>query len=194
MQIIARGAEAVLSRSGSTITKERIKKGYRLEQIDTLLRKKRNRTEAALLREARRAGVNVPQVIEEKEFSMRIELIEGDKVRDAINGENCEEIARKIGESAAKLHGHGIIHGDLTTSNMVLRDKQIYLIDFGLGFFSGKNEDKATDLHLLHQALESTHFSILERTWTTILSAYGEGGKVIKTLAEIEKRGRYKER
>ncbi len=197
MNVIARGAEAVITKNGE-IVKERIKKGYRLPQLDEALRKKRNRTEASLLREARRAGVNVPQVIDEKEFSVRMELIDGKKVRDAINGNNCFEISIKIAEAVAKLHSHGIIHGDLTTSNMVLRDGRLYLIDFGLGFFSQKPEDKATDLHLLHEALESTHFPILEKAWAAVSEAYkksySEGWKVIKTLAEIEKRGRYKER
>ena len=198
MPIIAKGAEAVIRKEGSEIIKERISKGYRIQQLDETLRKKRNRTEASLLREARRAGVAVPQIVEEKDFSIKIEFIDGNKVKDIISQDNCIEISRRIAEAIAKLHSHNIIHGDLTTSNMILRDGQLYFIDFGLGFFSPRVEDKATDLHLLHEALESTHFNILEKAWYAILEAYknacSDGGKVIKTLAEIEKRGRYRER
>ncbi len=213
--IIAKGAEAVISLNGE-ITKERIKKGYRLQQLDVALRKKRNRTEAALLREARRAGINVPQILEERDFLIKMDFIDGNKVKDIISEDNCAEISTKIAEAVSKLHNRNIIHGDLTTSNMILekrsfsesrrssasskivKDGSVYFIDFGLGFFSPKAEDKAVDLYLLHEALESTHFNILEKAWATILETYrtasSEGGKVIKTLAEIEKRGRYKER
>lgn len=198
MPIIARGAEAVINLENNQILKERVKKSYRLNQLDETLRKKRNRAEASLLREARRAGAAVPQVLEESEFSIRIEFIGGIKVKDALAKDNCKELAEKIAASVAKLHDKGIIHGDLTTSNMILKDGKIFFIDFGLGFFSSKIEDKATDLYLLHEALESTHFSVLEKAWKAILHAYSEGfsdaDKVIKTLAEIEKRGRYRER
>ena len=196
--IIAKGAEATISLKGKEIVKERVKKGYRIQQLDEPLRKKRNRTEAALLREARRAGIPVPQVFEESEFLVEMEFVDGIKVRDALNENNCKELAEKIAVSVAKLHDRDIIHGDLTTSNMILKGDTIFFIDFGLGFFSGKIEDKATDLYLLHEALESTHFSVQEKAWKAILHAYSEGftgaDKVIKTLAEIEKRGRYRER
>ncbi len=194
---IARGAEAVITKNGE-ITKERIKKGYRLEQLDIALRRKRNRAEASLLREARRAGVPVPQILAESDFSIKIEFMDGMKVKDALDEKNCKELAGKIAVSISKLHDKDIIHGDLTTSNMILKDNEIYFIDFGLGFFSEKTEDKATDLYLLHEALESTHFSVLEKAWETILNTYKEyyngADKVIKTLAKIEKRGRYRER
>ncbi|MBI2076193.1 MAG: Kae1-associated serine/threonine protein kinase [Candidatus Aenigmarchaeota archaeon] len=196
--IIARGAEAVINLENNQIIKERIRKGYRLTQLDETLRKKRNRNEASLLREARRAGVDVPQILDESEFSIKMEFIGGVKVKDAMNENNAEELAEKIAASVAKLHNKGIVHGDLTTSNMIIKGNNIFFIDFGLGFFSQKAEDMATDLYLLHEALESTHFSVMEKAWKTILNAYKEGfsgaDKVIKTLAEIEKRGRYRER
>ena len=198
MPIIAKGAEAVINLENNQILKERVKKSYRLNQLDEALRKKRNRAEAALLREARRAGVDVPQVLEESDFSIRMEFIAGTKIKDAMKKDNCKEFAEKIAVSVAKLHDRDIIHGDLTTSNMILKGDTIFFIDFGLGFFSSKIEDKATDLYLLHEALESTHFSVIEKAWKAILHAYSEGfsdaDKVIKTLAKIEKRGRYRER
>ena len=208
MPIIAKGAEATISLDGKEIVKERVKKSYRLQQLDEALRRRRNRSEAALMREARRAGVVVPQIVEEKDFSIKMEFVDGDKVRDMINEGNCIEISRHIAEAIAKLHSKNIVHGDLTTSNMIIKhiaqtdarsaSQQIYFIDFGLGFFSPRVEDKAIDLHLLHEALESTHFNILEKAWYAILEVYknacSDGGKVIKTLAEIEKRGRYRER
>lgn len=211
--LIAKGAEAELRREGGTLVKERITKGYRLREIDEKLRKRRTTTEARLLREARRAGVKTPQILEENATSIRMEFIDGEKVKDALNGKNCGIISEKIGVAVAKLHSYNIIHGDLTTSNMIItkaesngnseREKghalhSVWFIDFGLGFFSRREEDKAVDLYLLHEALESTHFSILDEAWDAVLDAYKEhypgSDKVIKALLNVEKRGRYKVR
>ena len=137
-----------------------------------------------------------------------MEFIQGSKIRDILDSSNCEEIGRKIAESVAKLHNYNIIHGDLTTSNMILShtdktDEQsesirVFFIDFGLGFRSQKTEDKAIDLYLLHEALESTHFDILKKIWKIILEtykqSYDKAEQVIKTLSDIEKRGRYRKR
>ena len=191
---IAKGAEAELTRDGNVLTKERIPKGYRLPEMDNRLRKRRTANEARLLMEARRAGVNAPQVLEEEGTTLRIEFIDGKKARDILDIDICE----KIGEAVAKLHSYNIIHGDLTTSNMILCEGKLYLIDFGLGFVSQRPEDKAVDLYLLHEVLESTHFSILDEAWGAVLDSYKahyEGaGEVIKALLNVEKRGRYKER
>src|SRR3989338_1001698 len=142
-----KGAEAIISErrstdiNSTTIIKERIIKNYRLPQIDAKLRKQRTKSEASLIREAARAGVNVPRIIEENEFSLELENISGKMVKDVIDESNAEEICKKIGMEVALLHKSGIIHGDLTTSNMIVKDGrpfQLYLIDFGLGFRSQK--------------------------------------------------------
>ncbi len=213
---LAKGAEAELTREGGAVVKERIKKGYRLPELDDKLRKRRTSAEARLLREARRAGVLTPQIIEEGKTTIKMEFIEGEKVKDAFNNKNCTEISKEIGRNIALLHGYDIIHGDLTTSNMIISKGKtrvgvhqtkssvpdgsfsICFIDFGLGFISNRDEDKAVDLYLLHEVLESTHFEILEKAWHAILKSYKEhyqgSDKVIKALSNVEKRGRYKER
>jgi len=195
---IAKGAEATITRENDTIIKERLRKGYRLPELDEKIRKRRTALEARLLREARRVGVNTPQVLEEEKTRLALEFVDGMKVKDALDAGNFGDITAKIGEAAAKLHEYDIIHGDLTTSNMIINEKGLWLIDFGLGFVSKRAEDKAVDLYLLHEALESTHFEVLEQAWKTILASYkthyGDSGKVIKALLDVEKRGRYKER
>ena len=107
-------------------------------------------------------------------------------------------LEKKIAKTIAIMHEQDIIHGDLTKSNMILKNNEIYFIDFGLGFHSSRAEDKAVDMYLLHQALESTHFDILEYIWKIILETYRENykqaEKVIKTLSAIGKRGRYRKR
>ncbi|MEM7813355.1 MAG: KEOPS complex kinase/ATPase Bud32 [Candidatus Aenigmatarchaeota archaeon] len=195
---IAQGAEAILIREDGLLLKERVKKGYRLARLDELLRKRRTAHEAELLNAARRAGVCTPQVFDASGTTLRMMWVEGERVKEALRPDNCEEIGRKIGTSVGKMHTYDIIHGDLTTSNMIIRGNDICFIDFGLGFSSSKIEDKAVDLYLLYHAIESTHWQILDKIWRAILSGYRESFSqaedVIKTLASIEKRGRYRER
>jgi len=199
MQILSRGAEAVIyMKEDGKLLKERVKKGYRLEEIDEALRKKRTRGEAKLLSEARRAGAETPQVSGESAYSIEMEFVEGKTVRDALHGKNVKELCTKIGTSIGKMHSFNIIHGDLTTSNMIFSRGKVYFIDFGLGFQSSRAEDKAIDLRLLRQALESTHHETAEKAWKIILNAYqnncSDADRVVKTLADIEKRGRYTKR
>jgi Kae1-associated kinase Bud32 len=197
--VLSRGAEAILyMNEEGNLLKKRVEKGYRIPQLDERLRKRRTRSEASLLREARRAGVATPQIKFLGEDIIEMEFIEGHMVKALLDEENYEEISQKIGVMVAKLHKSDIIHGDLTTSNMLVKNGELFLVDFGLGFQSSKAEDKAVDLYLLYHALESTHWTVFKKAWKIILKEYsknyGEAGKVIKTLSDIKKRGRYKER
>ncbi len=198
MEIIAKGAEAAIYRIGDGIVKERISKGYRLQEIDESLRKKRTRSEARLMREARRAGILVPQITAEDKYKIEMEFIDGNKAMDELDWGNMIKICRLIGESIGKMHSFNIIHGDLTTSNMIVKEGKLYFIDFGLGFQSSRIEDKAVDLRLLKQALQSTHHEIAEKAWKIILKAYqnncSDASEVIRTLDKIQKRGRYSKR
>lgn len=221
-QVVYQGAEAIITKDGTILTKERVRKGYRIEQLDTSIRKKRTRLEAKLLNEARRAGVLTPHIIEQGNFTIKMDFIHGKKVKDAVKTKNCTAIGELIGKNVATLHNYNIIHGDLTTSNMILKSKgthahvqaresqktrksgsfsdtfDIYFIDFGIGFFSTRIEDKATDIHLLKQAVESTHYDLMEKIWPAVVKSYKkqckDGEAVMKTLSKIEKRGRYSER
>lgn len=191
---IARGAEATIEREDNVVRKSRITKNYRIKQIDEKLRKQRTRNETSLMRAARRVGIMVPQILDESNSEISMEFIDGKKVKDIFE-RNYKEISEKIAQSVAKLHAYDIIHGDLTTSNMLLKDGEIYFIDFGLGFTSKRVEDKAIDLFLLHEAIESTHHTVLDEAWQIILNSYRkdypEAESVIKALQKIEKRRRY---
>lgn len=196
--IIGRGAEAVLEKKDGKLFKDRIKKGYRIPEIDTKLRKERTRKEMKLMLEARRSGVIVPNVFGTKEFVLETEFIDGKPVRDVLERLDPKEFAdvcRQIGENTAKLHNAGLVHGDLTTSNMILKDGIVYFIDFGLGDFSDRIEDKAVDLHLLKEALISKHNLVWEKCFDAIIYTYQKQAKnsekVLERLSQIEKRGRY---
>ena len=199
MKIMRRGAEAILYLENGRLVKERIKKGYRIPEIDLEKRKYPTRREAKLLQDAAKV-INVPKVYEMDDKNMKVvmEYINGKCLKDIfdrLKGRN--EICIKIGNAIAKLHDKDIIHGDLTTSNMILKDNQVYFIDFGIGSRSDKAEDKAVDLHLMRQAIDSKHYMHAEESLKFILQGYKISknyDSVIKRLEKVESRGRYKTR
>ncbi|MFP4117139.1 MAG: KEOPS complex kinase/ATPase Bud32 [Candidatus Aenigmatarchaeota archaeon] len=201
-EIIGRGAEAVLKKKefmdSYCVVKERLEKGYRVKELDEKLRKERTKEEAKLLSGARRVGVSTPQVYEKQENFLKIGFIDGEKVRNLLpeyDEERRKEVAEEIGEYAAKLHNRGIVHGDLTTSNMIVMDGELYFIDFGLGYFSKSIEDKAVDLYLLWEVLDSTHPDYRDGVWEAVVSGYEDvsedSDRVLKRVDNIAKRGRY---
>ncbi len=205
MRIIAQGAEAKLyidKLDGQRVlVKERIKKIYRLKQIDEKLRKTRTKAEAKLLTDARKLGVHTPKILKLTEDKIIMQFVEGERVKELLNKSDektAGEVCVKIGKSIGKLHEADIVHGDLTTSNMILSEGKIFFIDFGLGSFSRRIEDKAVDLKLLRQALQSTHWKILKPCWNNILKGYKQeyrdAEKALQKIEEIDKRARYAKR
>ena len=196
MTIIGQGAEAIVVRKGKTVLKERIAKTYRHPTLDLTLRKSRTRREATILEKL--AKLDFPSVrliaMDDKSMTLTLEHVAGKKVRDVLTLKNLK-LCREIGEDVGILHSHNIIHGDLTTSNMMLADK-IILIDFGLSFVSHKPEDKAVDLHLLKHALESAHHALYEAALKEVILGYKKGNpswnEVFTRLETVEKRGRNK--
>mgnify|MGYP001576805407 CR=1 FL=1 len=199
-QIIQTGAEAILIKKENELVKRRVAKGYRLLELDEKLRKTRTRSEAKILEKIVKI-IPVPKVlkIKEKEKEIDMQFIEGKKLSDHLESlKNWKEICEQIGNNIAKIHDADIIHGDLTTSNLIYNEKEnkIYFIDFGLGFHSSRTEDKAVDLHLIKQALEAKHFEKWEKLFKSILEGYKISknfNKVEKQFEKVEKRGRYKE-
>ena len=206
-KILQRGAEAEIELIDGKIIKNRIKKSYRIPEIDEKIRKLRTRSEARLLEKASKI-VAVPKIIsvDEKTKKIILEFIDGKKLSEHLEKFNLEkqkEICKSVGESVAKLHDKNIIHGDLTTSNMICDSAslhthrpKIFFIDFGLGFISHKLEDKAVDLHLLKEALEAKHFQHCKVLFEEFLKGYKTSKNSEKVLAQfkkVEKRGRYKE-
>ena len=190
---IAHGAEAILYKEGGKVIKERVSKPYRIPEIDLKLRKERTRVEAKILRTLERAGISVPAVLKEDNENMilEIEFLNGEKVRDYLDKIKDVEVCKQIGEVTEKMHNANVVHGDLTTSNLILKENKIYLIDFGLGEFSQRVEDKAVDLHLFKECLVSKHHEIWEKCWQKFLEGY-KNQDVIKRLKIVEARGRYK--
>src|SRR3989344_1740525 len=123
-KILARGAEAILIQSDSSLIKRRITKGYRLPVLDEKLRKQRTRSEAKIM-EKLQGKINVPKIIkvDEKNKEILMQYIQGKKLSDFLDSFPISKqlsICREIGKEVAKMHDLNIIHSDLTTSNMIL--------------------------------------------------------------------------
>jgi TP53 regulating kinase-like protein len=118
---IAQGAEAKLFKSEKSVIKNRIPKGYRLQILDERLRKQRTKREAKILEKAHKL-IPVPKLIksDEKNKKIEIEFIDGLKLSNNLNSlDNNLKLCKTIGQQIALLHDNNIIHGDLTTSNMI---------------------------------------------------------------------------
>jgi TP53 regulating kinase and related kinases len=211
--LIKKGAEANLclepfarvlhsTREGKVIVKDRAPKLYRVPELDKQLRDSRTALEAKLLSDAKRAGVPTPIVYEVDRVGMRIvmEFVEGKQVKIALNELSPvqrKKLCRTIGRQVARLHRAGMVHGDLTTSNMIIRpDGKVYFVDFGLGEYSPSVEAHGVDLHLMKRALQSIHFRIAEQAYSAVLVGYRQelgdkAAEVIERAKDIESRGRY---
>jgi len=201
MRTLAVGAEAVVyaNNNRNEVIKQRKPKKYRVKELDERLRLFRMRREAKVMKALRQAGVSVPKLIEadEKTATLTMQLLKGRKVRDALSGGNYIGICRAIGNAIGVMHQNGIVHGDLTTSNMILDSSgKVSFIDFGLSMFSKREEDKAVDLHLFRQALESSHHAIAPECFRAALTAYKEANhgwkEILARLEEVEERGKNK--
>ena len=103
---------------------------------------------------------------------IHMEYISGEKLSDNLESLDYKSISKLIAENISKMHNQGIIHGDLTTSNMILSKGKLYFIDFGLSHIDEKLEHKAVDLHLLKQALESKHYKNFDSSFKAVLDSY----------------------
>jgi len=191
-ELIAKGAESNIVKSDylgeKAVLKDRIPKGYRISEIDNKIRRARCKLEARLLSDAKRAGVVTPILYDVNlgDKSILMEEIDGVMVKDIID----EDLAFKIGENISRLHSADIIHGDITTSNIMLRDGQLVFIDFGLGRHSTLDEDKAVDLLVLKKSLQSIDYNLAVKYFDCVLNGY-DNESIVNTISDIESRGRY---
>jgi Kae1-associated kinase Bud32 len=204
---LAQGAEAVIYSDYSAVVKDRFEKKYRHPELDGKLRKFRTRRESKILSKLQELGFCSPKLLDMDDTLMKVHMehIPGKMVKEVVDSleENKEEekylkVFEEIGSKVAVLHNNGIVHHDLTTSNMIVhRDKSsVFFIDFGLSFFSDKIEDYAVDLHLLKHALESRHYRIFDSCFASVVSGYksesSNADEVLSRLEKVEKRGRHK--
>lgn len=185
-----------------------------------------------MLAKCRREGVPVPGLyaVDEGKGWLMLEWIDGEVVRIKLNEwlgvrkvegneerkvggeeEELKGLMERVGSAVGRMHGVGVVHGDLTTSNLMLRpytkdgmngevqveekilNGEIILIDFGLASQSASDEDRAVDLYVLERAFGSTH-PRAEGLFGEVLKAYGKSFKganvVLKKLEDVRMRGR----
>lgn len=202
--LVYRGAEAEVVRTEwhgrDAILKRRTAKPYRHPDIDRRLRVARTKEEALLFRAAREAGVAVPGLfdVDMEECALTMEFVPGPMLKAALNegsDERRRALARAFGRSVAALHVAGMVHGDLTTSNVLVDGDRLVFIDFGLGGKTTEDEDRGVDLHLLMEAMESTHAAHHD-LYGVVVEGYREvapfAPAVEKVVKEIVRRGRYR--
>ena len=207
--LMKKGAEASLYlaewNGRRVVVKMRIPKKYRPPALDAQIRTYRTVHEPQLMHEAKAAGVPTPLIymVNVPEAAITMQYIEGQQIKQLLNQaseERRHELCEAIGGLIGKLHVHGLIHGDLTTSNMILSlQGKIYFVDFGLGEKNGEVEARGVDLHLMKRALQSTHYQFWGECFKWVLSGYScvvgaeAAEKVYEKTREIERRGRYVE-
>jgi len=192
--MLGQGAEATITRDGRFVKKSRPVKSYRIQEIDLKLRSRRTRSEGKILNKLATAGVPVPNIytVDDKLMTLSMDFLDGQKLRDVIT----PKLAREFGVIVGLMHAQNVVHGDLTTSNVIHANKKLYLIDFGLSHISVKVEDKAVDLHVLAHALESTHYQNFDELYKEVIKGYKVGSKdasiVLERLEVVQARGRNK--
>lgn len=191
------------------LIKERFVKNYRLPELDKTLTKSRIKAEQKAVKRCEDVGILVPKLFNVDFNGRKIYMEYFDKAITAkefiiqIHKQPSEsqvklnELTRRIGEVVGKFHANNIIHGDLTTSNILIDEKEddysLIMIDFGLSSYSASHEDKGVDLYVLERALLSTH-SNLPDLFESILKEYRKTNptseETIRKFEEVRARGR----
>jgi TP53 regulating kinase-like protein len=206
-KLLKKGAEASLFLADwhgkSVVIKTRLPKKYRPEKLDVTIRTYRTVHEPQLMNEAKKAGVPTPTIflVDVKNATIVMEHVNGKPVKQllaSLSTQERENVCVMVGELIGKLHHHGVIHGDLTTSNMILNaEGKLFLVDFGLGEKNAEVEARGVDLHLMKRALQSTHYQFAEECFEAVTKGYAlvlgevEAKDVLAKVREIERRGRY---
>ena len=197
------------------ICKERFSKAYRHPALDERLTKTRCRSEAKILEKCSKRSdeIRVPKVVRVDPPLLFMECLEGQTLKEYLKklplspkdsidlnelseseqqvrttkfADAIDSIAKAVGKNVGALHNLSIVHGDLTTANMLLlgernieEEKQqqeisirLALIDFGLAKLAANTEEQAVDLYVLERALQSTHPELPESFFSTLLESY----------------------
>lgn len=207
MVLLTKGAEASLYleywNDRKVIMKRRHPKKYRIPELDLLIRSQRTLHEPNIIHNAKEAGVPTPTIfmVDVADANIIMEFVEGKQIKEVLDAVSKDErlnVCKLIGELIGRLHGNGIIHGDLTTSNMILTPYgKVVFVDFGLSERSIELEPMGVDLHLMKRTLQSTHYKYAKECFKAVMDGYEEAlgkeetKKVTVKIREIEKRGRY---
>ncbi|MEM2875802.1 MAG: KEOPS complex kinase/ATPase Bud32 [Candidatus Bathyarchaeia archaeon] len=205
--LLRRGAEAELHLDSwygmNVVIKKRVEKRYRIRELDDEIRSYRTAHESLMMHRAKECGVPTPSIfmVDLIKKTIVMEFIQGERLKDVLDSlpdENRRETLTEVGRLIGLMHRKNIIHGDLTTSNIILTEgKKVYFIDFGLSESSDEVEKMGVDLHLMKRALQSTHHTHSEKYFAEVLEGYSKvvgrerTERILSKIIEIERRGRY---
>lgn len=202
MKLIKKGAEADIYittwNDSEAILKIRKAKKYRNSSLDKRLCKQRTTRESQILSHVKSIGIPAPLVyfVNLENHSIIMQKINGTPIHD-LPDSKIILLSRKIGRLVGTMHKNGLMHGDLTTSNFVYSDNDIFMLDFGLSQKTTKPEDHAVDLRLIKEILNSAHAKIMKSSWSNFLLGYKRAvgasycSKILNLVSIIEGRGRY---
>lgn len=208
MKLIYRGAEADVYKGEwcghSAIYKVRMPLLYRHPDLDKSIRSQRTVHEAQIIHQSKLAGVSSPYLfyLSPHEALLIMEYLSGKRLKTLLEApgltkDRLRDLGEELGRALGRLHAGGIMHGDLTTSNVIVDGGRLSLIDFGLAIRSQRLEDQAVDLRLIKETLTGAHNAVSKPFMQSLLSGYGSvlgdarQKAAAKKLVEIERRGRY---
>ena len=202
MKLLKKGAEADIYQTtwqnSKAILKIRKIKNYRNHLLDSKIRKQRTIKESQILSQVKSFGIPTPLIffVNLEKSSIIMQEIPGKPIHD-LSKSKIIILSKEIGRLVGLLHKNGIMHGDLTTSNFILFQNIVYVIDFGLSQNTIKPEDHAVDLRLIKEILNSAHAQIMQPAWKNFLIGYKSVvgttnyTKIVQLVLDIERRGRY---
>ncbi|HLC11023.1 MAG TPA: Kae1-associated kinase Bud32 [Candidatus Bathyarchaeia archaeon] len=205
--LLHRGAEADLSLATvgpwRVVVKRRVNKEYRNPSLDEQIRHDRTISEASAIHEAKTAGARVPSIvgIDIENNAIVMTHLAGTVARECLDDLGIKEarkLLQSVGAQIGLLHTSGIVHGDLTTSNIIVSPSGApFTVDFGMSRRSVEPEDRGVDLHLLHRSIVASHSHDPSSMMNAMIRGYEEtaGKKVASSTwrkaREIARRGRY---
>ena len=202
-----RGAEADLSLTTigpwKVVVKCRVRKDYRNPILDERIRHDRTISEASVIHEAKTAGARVPSIVgvDIENNAIVMTHLAGTVARECLDDmgkSEAQKLLRSIGEQIGLLHMAGIVHGDLTTSNVIVSPSGApFIVDFGMSRRSVEPEDRGVDLHLLRRSIIASHRQNPSSMMNSMIRGYEEttgkkvAGSTWRKAREIARRGRY---
>ncbi len=191
MRLIGEGAEARIY-AGTILgfgmaIKTRHRKNYRIEILDSELRRLRTRNEARIMLRLAGSGIRVPRLFAVGRFSIYMEMLDGILLRDA---DIYASHMHSAGVMLGRMHSQNVAHGDFTPANLMLCGRGLYAIDFGLSMMGNSTEEKAIDLLLMKRAVDPK----LYKSFIKAYSGSAGAADIIKRSEEMERRGRYQVR
>lgn len=198
------GAEAVVEEADylgiPAVRKTRPPKTYRVPMLDQKLRNERLRNEVRLLRDARRAGVRTPVVldVDTEAMALVLERLDGptltEVLTDARDPSRRPLAVQRWGSALGRLHAAGISHGDLTASNVLWTGGDVAFLDLSLGDRAPGLEELGVDLHLVQEDLNTLcpdAQELFARFLAAYQGAFPGAGPVLERSREIQGRIRY---